>query len=124
MRYLPYALRKVQDKLGKEDPVNAAKVTLANGTLVPLNSLNIDDSNDLWALLNIPADHALSLRTWFIKTIGEDKLNSLLALFDVQHAGMRGMPGKDPVYIVPASCHYSWPKAGALIGVGQTHEAN
>jgi hypothetical protein len=29
------------------------------------------------------------------------------------------LPGKVPNYLVPATAHYSWPKAGSLLGLGE-----
>jgi glutamate/tyrosine decarboxylase-like PLP-dependent enzyme len=122
IKYLSYALRKVLDNpdAGFNDLRAHAKVIIANGTEKLLFS--IDPTTDLWILLNIPASRALDLYDVFLA----DKkaahlLQEELTKYSVTYQGLQGMPGLPAYYYASASCHYSHPKGGALMGIGQQH---
>ena len=82
-----------------------------------------------WQLLNVDVDEICDLKqTVFerMRTVGqvnEIKLNHLINIESVMNKGMFGFLREhnfehSPVYTCPANNHYSWPKAGTLLGFG------
>jgi glutamate/tyrosine decarboxylase-like PLP-dependent enzyme len=85
---------------------------------------------DTWVLLNLEIDSVVRLQNDIADQFGVSVDDSTLALrpYAVQNIGlldfyqkfMQGVTGA-PVAIVPASRHYSWPKAATLLGMGQNN---
>lgn len=82
---------------------------------------------DAWTLLNLPIDQVIKLPTRIAKTAGidEEVLKAALASYSVQDLGLlefhrRFLPDTPaPAIITPATAHYSWIKAGSLLGLGR-----
>ena len=79
-----------------------------------------------WELLNLDADEIVQLPIQINKmcNLGTGELDTYLAPFLVQNKGLAyyGKEFKETSSVrvfVPATKHYSWPKAGTLLGMGQ-----
>lgn len=112
------------------------KIDLPNGDRQPLISLNV------WQLLNLQSDEILKLPARLNNNYGIDSeiLSQALAKYSLQNLGFLNFSrrflaidpedksgssiGDMPIYIVPGSKHYSWPKAGAILGLGQDYGIN
>ncbi|MDX1555067.1 MAG: hypothetical protein R3212_03480, partial [Xanthomonadales bacterium] len=83
---------------------------------------------DSWQLLNLNTDDILNLSPDVQKNYGikPDDLQAAMAPYNVQNIGLaelyhRYLPDlspEQPAIMAPATMHYSWPKAAALIGLG------
>ncbi len=82
---------------------------------------------DSWTLLNLDLDAVAGLPTAMAAAgIPADLLTESLAGYSIQNTGlitfyrnfMRDVT-ESPVFLAPATGHYSWPKAATLIGLGQ-----
>jgi len=81
-----------------------------------------------WSLLNLGVDEALALQARVVEDFGIDagRLKAVLEAVNVQalgllefyrtHFGIHEM--LPPVVLAPATAHYSWQKAAALLGIG------
>lgn len=83
---------------------------------------------DSWQLLNLQVDEVLDLRRRLKEEYplkGNVDLDALLLPYTVQEAGLLAFhrdfapDAQDPVVVCPATAHYSWPKAAALLGLGR-----
>jgi glutamate/tyrosine decarboxylase-like PLP-dependent enzyme len=83
---------------------------------------------DEWQLLNLDVDVVLKLAERMTSqfeippaTVGE-----ILGRYSIQHLGLAAFlrdfapTMKDPVILIPATGHYSWPKAASLVGLGKS----
>ena len=86
-------------------------IGLADDTVKPLGELSS------WEILNIPTDSALSFYQKLAKEFPDSNVALKVGKNDIQHTGMRD---QNIVCFVPASRHYSWDKASALLGIGQS----
>ncbi len=88
---------------------------------------------DTWTLLNLEIDQVVGLPGRIAAALGDekkeiDKVAQALRPYSLQHIGlvefyqrfMSGFP-QAPVAFVPSTAHYSWPKAAALLGIGQNN---
>eukprot|EP00026_Physarum_polycephalum_P000190 Phypoly_transcript_00190.p1 GENE.Phypoly_transcript_00190~~Phypoly_transcript_00190.p1 ORF type:complete len:914 (+),score=131.37 Phypoly_transcript_00190:3323-6064(+) len=117
VKYLAYTIRMAIDT-PQGHAGSSLLVTQANGTVVSLRELNPKD--DLWTLLNIPTNNALELLHNFGTCLGgKDNAMAAIRPFGPQTLGVAAMPGGTLNYVVPATAHYSWPKAGSLLGLGE-----
>ncbi len=110
-----------------EDPtLEAGKglmVTQPNGT----TSLLIDLS--IWQMLNLGTDEALALPQRLVSDCGltEGDVKRALQTYSVQDIGLsyfhesvlHGAVKSTPAVLVPATAHYSWPKAATILGLGR-----
>lgn len=109
----------------REDPSLAAgqglRVRLPSDELVPLAGL------DAWTLLNLRVDDILDLpaRLTAEHGISADVISQALTRVSPQSLGMAGFFSRylrdlpnPPVIVVPATKHYSFPKAAAILGIG------
>lgn len=96
-------------------------VICANGQKVPLGDLTD------WNLINLPLDTVLALPDQ-IATVAEvdpSVVDTARSQFTLQQVGIyefhqRFLPGlAPPKLMVAQTAHYSWPKAMALVGLGQ-----
>ncbi|HET6889845.1 MAG TPA: pyridoxal-dependent decarboxylase, partial [Pyrinomonadaceae bacterium] len=96
-------------------------IRLPAGETQPLRSL------DLWSLLNLRADDVLALPLRLSTEFGLDRktITSALEKYSLQNLGLqefsrRFLSGIDssPVFLVPGTKHYSFPKAAAVLGIG------
>src|SRR5262245_17261491 len=87
---------------------------------------------DTWTLLNLTIDEVVALPHRIAEILGgADKLDEIaraLRPFTVQNVGFVEFHRRylekfpvSPVVFVPSTAHYSWPKAGALLGLGQNN---
>jgi len=87
---------------------------------------------DTWTLLNLTIDEVVALPHRIADILGgADKLDEIaraLRPFTVQNVGFVEFHRRylekfpvSPVVFVPSTAHYSWPKAGALLGLGQNN---
>jgi glutamate/tyrosine decarboxylase-like PLP-dependent enzyme len=112
----------------RESPELAAardiQVQLLNGRRARLVDL------DTWVALNLPIDEVVRLPQAIAKTckIPVDTITAALEAYTVQNIGlidfyrrfMSDVPYA-PVAMVTTTRHYSWPKGGALLGLGQNN---
>lgn len=121
LKFYPLALKAAIEK----DPVLAdAKgltIPLLNGKSVPLISL------DTWQLLNLKADDILALPTRLTQEyqIAREAIADAVSKYSLQNLGILGFERqflievtKSPVFFVPGTKHYSFPKAAAVLGIG------
>ena len=82
---------------------------------------------DTWTLLNLDIDTVAALPAAIVELgIESQRLTRMLGGFAVQNVGlvnfyrsfMRDVQ-ETPVFLAPATSHYSWPKAATLLGLGQ-----
>lgn len=123
LKFYPVAL---QAALRREPALAAAKemeVTLGSGERARLVDL------DVWHVLNLDADQVLALPVRILAEsngqISPDVLQKSLLNHSLQRLGLwefgRRFLGQGigtPVFLVPGSRHYSFPKAAALLGLG------
>jgi glutamate/tyrosine decarboxylase-like PLP-dependent enzyme len=82
---------------------------------------------DTWTLLNLDLDVLAGLPAALATIgIGPETATEALAGYAIQNVGLVGfyrsfMPDlpEPPVFLAPATGHYSWPKAATLLGLGQ-----
>ncbi|HLB38807.1 MAG TPA: pyridoxal-dependent decarboxylase, partial [Gemmatimonadales bacterium] len=83
---------------------------------------------DPWALLNLGADEVLALPGRLASECGIDSaaVDAAMQDYTVQGLGMAGFRRRflggatpEPCVLGPATMHYSWPKAAALLGLGE-----
>jgi glutamate/tyrosine decarboxylase-like PLP-dependent enzyme len=124
LKFYPLSLRAA---LNAEPALAAAKgieVTTCDGRTAPLASL------DAWSLLNLKVDDILALpeRLTAEHGISGDTITKAMSGHSLQHLGMLELYkrcGADvpasPVFFVPATKHYSFPKAAAVLGIGSVN---
>jgi len=111
----------------RDDPALAE----ARGLAVPTpagTSVTLSEA-DPWTLLNLKADDILALPARLTRdhSIGRDTVTAAVARFSVQNMGIqefsrRFMNGQAaPVFLVPGTKHYSFPKAAAVLGIGSSN---
>ena len=91
-------------------------VKSANGSDVDLASIEDDHK-----LLSFPPESLSDLVVNFFNLDWEDGIEQEVFQHrrNISHSGMQGVPiGK---VLVPASKHYSWPKAGEILGIGRSN---
>ncbi|KAH9946373.1 PLP-dependent transferase [Epithele typhae] len=86
---------------------------------------------DAWQLLNLSPSVILGLPDDLQNqySITSDFLTAALSPYLVQTAGKEELREiykitDEPLYLVPSTKHYSWPKAAALVGIGSKNCAN
>lgn len=109
----------------KLDRAREIKVRLLDGTMSRLIDL------DAWQLVNLRVDDVVLLPQRIAEFDGElkvDDVTALLGAYLIQNIGIlefyqRLKPGdvSAPMALVPSTAHYSWPKAGTLLGIGQSN---
>ncbi|MEQ9672332.1 pyridoxal-dependent decarboxylase [Coleofasciculus sp. G2-EDA-02] len=123
LKFYPFTLKKVIAETPGFEAAKEINMTLPNGTQKPLLSL------DTWTMLNLKADDILNIPARLTSECGiDDELvkNTIEDTpYTLQKMGMRAFAQEflsevpeQPVYFVPGTKHYSWPKAGALLGIG------
>ncbi|KAB8331090.1 decarboxylase [Scytonema tolypothrichoides VB-61278] len=123
LKFYPLAL---QAALQNEASLVAAKdieISLPTGGSKPLIEL------DTWSVLNLKGDDILALPTRLYKEYGikSETLTEVLSKYSLQNLGMPEFSRRflgdinSPVFLVPATKHYSFPKAAALLGIGASN---
>lgn len=124
LKFYPLALQAAL----KEDPAlskaKAITVPLPTGKSLPLIEL------DTWSILNLKADDILALPTRITNEyqISRDIVTASLAQYSLQSLGIQEFSQrflsqieKSPVFFVPGTKHYSFPKAAAILGIGASN---
>ncbi len=120
-KFFPVALREALHKEAKLRAAKDLKVTLP-GSKTSRKLIDLDT----WTLLNLTVDEVVDLpyriqRQYKIET---STTNEVLSNYSVQGIGLNqfyksiGENIGSPVALVPGTKHYSWPKGGALLGLG------
>lgn len=124
LKFYPIAF---QAALKNEPSLAAAKniqISLANGELKPLIEL------DTWYLLNLKSDDILALPSRLTQEyqIDSQAIAQALSKYSLQNIGIQefsrqflGDIKASPVFIVPGTKHYSFPKAAAVLGIGSSN---
>lgn len=127
LKFYPVAL---QAAVRGEDTLAAARdiaIPLPTGAVKPLLEL------DLWELLNLKADDILALPNRLDREcqIDRDTFTAALKGYDLQHVGFGefcrrflGELSQMPMLFVPGTKHYSFPKAAAVLGLGEVSIVN
>jgi glutamate/tyrosine decarboxylase-like PLP-dependent enzyme len=125
LKFMPVTIARALANEPSLGPARGLEVRMPNGRESrPLLDL------DSWELLNLRVDDVLLLSPHIQKqfNIDSDTLQSALSSYNVQYIGMaefyrRLLPDlspEQPAIMAPATMHYSWPKAAALLGIGQS----
>ena len=124
MKFMPVTIAQALANESSLASAKALRVKLPNGHETK-KLLELDS----WELLNLRIDDILTLSQDIQKNYGisADVLQTALAPYNVQYIGMaefyhRFLPDlvpEQPAIMAPATMHYSWPKAAALLGIGQ-----
>lgn len=124
LKFYPLALQAAL----KHEPSLAA----AQGCTVPLpagGSAALIEL-DTWSLLNLKADDILALPTRLTEhyQIPRETVVTALSNYSLQNLGMADFSRRfmadinaTPVFLVPGTKHYSFPKAAALLGIGASN---
>jgi glutamate/tyrosine decarboxylase-like PLP-dependent enzyme len=122
-KFFPIALRAALCGAPALESAKGLEVNCPSGARARLIDL------DVWTLLNLDIDESVNLPQRICKSfhISTEATTNALRPYAVQNIGlidfkrqfMRDL--KPPVAIAPATCHYSWPKAGSLLGLGQNN---
>lgn len=129
LKYLPLAFQRAL-KAKRLENAASIKVNTCDGQELEL--VNLDD----WQLLNIRSDDALDLTERIMKSydIKPADVTEAIKPYLLQNLGFVGMASKmvwsndplfaQPVFTVPGTKHYSFPKAAAVLGMGvqQMHD--
>jgi len=123
VKFFGVALRAALREVPMLAPARDIKVRLLDGDEERLVDL------DTWTLLNLKIDDLVRLPYQIAEIdpksgLDKETLKEALKPYALQHIGliefyerfMSGFPA--PVAMVPSTCHYSWPKAGTLLGLG------
>ena len=123
IKFFPHALRAALQHEPTLASATNIEVTCLSGRRARL--IDLDD----WQLLNLELDHIIELlaRIELEYGIKEQITTAALQQYAIPNIGWidfyhRYLPGiAPPIAIAPATCHYSWPKAGTLLGLGQNN---
>lgn len=119
-RYLPLAAATALREVDELKPARDLEVLTAGGSR---RLLALDD----WALLNLPLAQALDLERRITERTGlkPEAVARLVQARSLEEAGWLPLAAchpqalaRPPVALVPATRHYSWPKAATLVGLG------
>jgi glutamate/tyrosine decarboxylase-like PLP-dependent enzyme len=121
LKFYPLSLR---DALKSEPSLSAARdivVSTCSGRREPLITL------DAWSLLNLKVDDILALPARLTEEHGvsSETITTAMSRHSLQHLGIQELCRRSsadllasPVIFVPATKHYSFPKAAAVLGIG------
>ena len=116
---LAEALDKLLVEIREPEGLNGGKIVMV------VKRKRLVDCTD-WQLLNIDGDQITALPTNIsdLCHLKEGELDTYLSPYLLQNVGLLEYARKYPELrnakiFVPATKHYSWPKAGTLIGLGQ-----
>jgi glutamate/tyrosine decarboxylase-like PLP-dependent enzyme len=124
LKFYPLALQAAL----KEDPAlaNAKEITIALPTGKSVTLIELDT----WSVLNLKADDILALPTRLTNEyqISRDAVTTSLAQYSLQSLGIQEFSRRflsqiqeSPVFFVPGTKHYSFPKAAAVLGIGASN---
>lgn len=126
LKFYPLALRAALQNEASLSAAKDIKISPLTGGSKPLIEL------DTWSLLNLKADDVLALPARFDREyqIDQETLTQALSKYSLQSLGIAEFSHRflsdinSPVILVPATRHYSLPKAAALLGIGESHLIN
>jgi glutamate/tyrosine decarboxylase-like PLP-dependent enzyme len=121
LKYYPVAFAAALKHEKVLAPARRLDIGLPDGTRGKIHSLSV------WQLLNLPIDEVLALPSRLENDykISNDTLTAALQAYSLPTLGFSSFQRKflkdipSPVVFGPGTMHYSWPKAAALLGVGQ-----
>lgn len=117
-KFYPLALKSALREQPELAAAKAIAVTSASGRRVAIADA------DAWTLLNITSDEALALPARLSQEFGiaRETVTNALSAHTVQALGLADFSQRHgihaPVFCVPGTKHYSFPKAAALLGLG------
>lgn len=124
LKFFPLSL---QAALKEESALSAARnvtVPLPTGERAVLAEASV------WSLLNLKGDDILALPTRLTNEYGipRETLTTVLAEYSLQSLGIQGFSRRfldeleyPPVFFVPGTKHYSFPKAASILGIGASN---
>lgn len=124
LKFYPLSLREALKSEPDLAPARPIAVTTCDGRTEPLVSL------DAWSLLNLKVDDILALPARLTAEYGisSDTITKAMSGHSLQHLGMQELYRRSsgdlqgsPVILVPATKHYSFPKAAAVLGIGSVN---
>jgi hypothetical protein len=124
VKFYPVALQQALKNEGALEGAKDISVRLSSGGESKLVEL------DNWQLLNLAADDVLALPERLNKDYGiaVSVLTDILAKYSLQNLGMMEFASRylsdikaSPVFLVPGTKHYSFPKAAAVLGIGASN---
>jgi glutamate/tyrosine decarboxylase-like PLP-dependent enzyme len=123
LKFYPLALREAVATARELAPARGVEVRLPTGRTGKLVDLSP------WQLLNLSADDVLALPRRLGSEFGipAKVVTDAVGAFSLQRLGWLGFGRKfltgvpEPVFTVPGSKHYSFPKAAAVLGFGAGH---
>ena len=124
LKLYPIALREALKAEPSLEAARALTVTTCDGRTEPLLSL------DTWSLLNLKVDDILALpgRLTARHGISGEAITEALSRHSIQHLGFLEFSRRylaevkdSAVVLVPATKHYSFPKAAAVLGIGSAN---
>jgi len=122
LKFLPVALAAAIEREATLQAARCFSAVTCQGRRARLIDLS------LWELLNLPVDEVLGMAGRIESECGIDAaaVRAAIDAYSVQNLGLVAFQRRyletdaqaSPVVLVPATAHYSWPKTGALIGLG------
>lgn len=126
LKFYPFAIQKAlqaNEKLTKAREELTVTICGDQGE----RKMRLVDCNE-WELFNIRYDEIADLASKIIEIckLGENELDTYLSPYLLQNVGLPEYTKKYQLtsrmkVFVPVTRHYSWPKAGTLLGIGQDH---
>ncbi|XP_028411012.1 uncharacterized protein LOC114533638 [Dendronephthya gigantea] len=123
MKFYPLSL---QDAVMAEGELSGAKTYMVNVFKPGSGFTNVELQHcTVWQLLNVDVDDACNMSADIAKAakVTMDKLSELVHPYAYTSIGIYNFLTKhnikSPRVFVPATCHYSWPKAATVLGLGE-----
>ncbi|MCI0458400.1 MAG: pyridoxal-dependent decarboxylase [Gemmataceae bacterium] len=125
LKLYPLAFRAALEEEPALRPARDLEIRLPGGGRAALRRL------DPWSLLNLAGDEVLALprRLGREYQIAREAVTAALAPYSVQNLGLEEFARRflkdlkrPPVFLVPGTKHYSFPKAAALLGIGAANQ--
>ena len=121
LKFFPVGLRAALREVPQLAPARNIEVPLWDGSSARLVDL------DTWTLLNLDGDAVGELPAAVADAgVTPDELFEALSAYSLRNIGFVSFYGQfmngvsaPPVFLTPATAHYSWPKAATLLGLGQ-----
>jgi glutamate/tyrosine decarboxylase-like PLP-dependent enzyme len=124
LKFYPIALQAALNNEPSLAAAQAITVPLPTGKSTALREL------DVWALLNLKSDDILALPVRLTRDyhIPPATITAALSPYSLQNLGMSEFSRRfmreiepPPIFFVPGTKHYSFPKAAALLGIGSSN---
>ena len=121
IKFFPVGLRAALREVPQLAPARHIEVPLWDGSSAQLIEL------DTWTLLNLDGDAVAGLPAAVADAgVDPEDLFEALTAYSLRNIGFVSFYGQfmngvsaPPVFLTPATAHYSWPKAATLLGLGQ-----